>query len=323
MELHFTPVHCEYLPLIRVRMRNAAEYTFDSLFDQSRENIQMMTYKYDPTPVSIANNPDAISVLIKNSLDDLSSRESDLKRLDIAEQELTQKLASTNKTLYALKSVKNRRKPGSCNSLESTGFEFTMHPITKSESIANCSLHSTAYIRICIKTSRFLELENWDLELGLFPHRQPVLGMTKTVSVMGFEASYENGIERYSMWERDIEIDLEKVKLPIQVSTTLIMSIDQDKPPLRFPVSKMVVDDLHFAIPCSPDFITSIKRRGLEEVSQRLVDSYNKQKLFDKSGRYPFARLLRSKSSDKLVVRGYYFLCMMDTSNFISLDGIY
>lgn len=311
VELESTRVMCEHIPLRRLRMRDAAEYTFDSLFDQQGKNIQMMTYKYDPTPVSIANNPDAISDLIQKTLDELKCRESALKSLDSAEQELNQRLSSTNRTLYALRSINSKRKSGFCNSLESTGFEFTMRSITKSESIANCSLHSTAYLRICIKTSKFLELENWDLELSLFPHKQSsdLLGKTKTVPVMGFETSYENGIERYSTWERDIEIDLEKVKLPLKVSATLIMSIDQDNPPLRFPISRMIVDDLHYAIPCSPDFVTSIERRGLEEVSQRLIYSYNKQKLYDKSGRYPFARLLRSKSSDKLVRR--CILCIM------------
>ncbi|KAI7889970.1 uncharacterized protein EV154DRAFT_266772 [Mucor mucedo] len=299
VKLQSTRVKYHHAPILRTRMRDAVAYTFDSLFDQSNGNVQMMTYEYDPTPVSIANNPDAISDLIQISLADLTSKESELKRLDCAEQELSRRLVSTNRTLYALQSIQQKRTPGVCHSLETTGFEFTMRAITKPESIANCSssLYSTAYLRIKIQTSRFLELENWDLELGFFP-RHDGYSTTRTVSVMGFEPTYENGIERASMWERDFELDLEKVKLPIQVSATLIMSVDENQtPPLRFPIAKMNLDDLHLVMPCSPDILTTIQRRGLEQVSQRLIDSYHKQKLFDKSGRYPFARLFRSKSS--------------------------
>lgn len=328
VELHTTRVKYEHVPVLRTRMRDAAAYTFDSLFDQSSQNVQMMTYEYDPTPISIANNPDAISDLIQISLAELASRESELKRLDCAEQELSRQLISTNKTLYALQSIQHKRTPGVCHSLKSTGFEFTMRALTRAESIANCNLHSTAYIRIKIQTSRFLELENWELELGFFP-RHDGFSMTRTVPVMGFEPNYEYGIERASMWERDFELDLEKVKLPIQVSATLIMSIDGNQTaPLRFPVAKIDLDDLHFAIPCSPDLLTTIERRGLEQVSQRLMDSYNKQKMFDKSGRNPFARLFRSNSlsSDKLLVKKkapFYFTCIKVIHFNFFIDALY
>jgi hypothetical protein len=285
----------------RLRMCGASNYSFDALSG----NGIMMNIQFNPTPVSVANNPNDISALIKDTLAELEFSESSVRSLENKEQDLNQKLSSTNRTLYALRSINSKRKLGICNSLESTGFEFTMCPTTRPESIANCSLHPTSYLRVCIKTSRFLELEDWDLSLDLFPYNRQSskssLGETKTVPVMGFEIHFDNGIERYSFWERDIEIDLECLTLPLEVSATLIMSAEKEKLPLRFPVSKMIVDDLHYAVPCGPDFITSIERRGLEEVSNRLINSYNRQKLNDKSGKHPFARLMKSKLCEKEV----------------------
>lgn len=292
-----SPYKYQYL-----RICDLCNHSFDALCNDGTVN----NIRFNPTPVSIANNPTDISALIKDTLAELEFSENTVKSLENKEQELNQKLSSTNRTLYALRSINQKRKLGVCNSLESTGFEFQMRPITRSESISNCSLHSTSYLRICIKTSRFLELEDWDLVLNLFPalqtSKKSLRGETKTVPVMGFEIHYENGIERYSFWERNVEIDLESLTLPLEVSATLVMSsVEEGKLPLRFPVAKIKVDDLHYAIPCSPNFMTSIERRGLEEVSSRLMDSYNKQKLHDKTGRYPFARLINSKLSGKEV----------------------
>lgn len=288
------------------QLRMSSENKFNSLSDQEQATVQMMTYEFPSMiPVSIANDPEAIQQLTKEALDDLKLSEFELKDLDRQEQKMSQRLASTNRTLYALQAIHKRRKPGTCHSLESTGFEFTMRPVIKSESLANASLHATSYLRLCIKTTGFLELEDWEIELDLRPYGSSstavVVGETRTEAVMGFETFYENGIERYSAWERDIELDLEKVKLPLEVSVCLRMAIEDDEPSLRFPVSKMVIDDLHFAIPCSADFITTVHRRGLEQVSHRLMKAYHKQVLYDKSKRYPFSRLFRSKSSSDLV----------------------
>jgi hypothetical protein len=281
----------------QVRMCNTLECSFETLCN----NVELMNINYTPTPVSIANNAQDISLFIRDTLAELELSEASVKQRENEEQELNQKLSSTNRTLYALRSINNKRKLGICNSLESTGFEFTMRPIIKSESMANSSLHTTSYLRICIKTSRFLELEDWELSLDLFPHNtksSATTGVVKTVAVMGFETHYENGIERYTIWERDIELDLEQYTLPLKVSAALLMSVEQDKVPLRFPVSEMIVDDLHYAAPCSPDFITSMERRGLEEISNRLMNSYQKQKLYDKTGKYPFARLLKGQNNE-------------------------
>ncbi|KAI9357165.1 hypothetical protein BD770DRAFT_97830 [Pilaira anomala] len=309
------------------QLRMSSENTFDSLSDQEQQaTVQMMTYKFQSMiPVSIANDPEGIRQLTKEALDDLKLSELELKELDRQEQKMSQRLASTNRTLYALQGIHKRRKqPGTCHSLENTGFEFTMRPVIKSESLANASFHASSYLRLCIKTTGFLGLEDWEIELDLRPYESSstsvvVVGETRTLPVMGFETIYENGIERYSAWERDIELDLEKVKLPLEVSVCLTMGIEHDAPSLRFPVSKMVIDDLHFAIPCSADFITTVHRRGLEQVSHKLMKAYHKQVLYDKSNRYPFARLLRSKSSSDLTLfkslfdyKNVHIRCLVD-----------
>lgn len=215
---------------------------------------------------------------------------------------MSDKLASTNRTLYALKNINDKRELGICNSFDSTGFEFSIRPITKSNSNENCSLNTKAYLRICIKTSRFLELEGWDLSIQLFPIDSPLVGETKLISVIGFEPHYENGIERHAIWERDIELDLVKQRLPTKVSTTLIMAVDGDNKELLFPVSELIIDDIHFASPCSSHIKTSIERRGLDEISNRFMKSYEQQKLHDRTGRYPFVRLLRNQQTNKKTI---------------------
>lgn len=249
---------------------------------------------------SQGNDQQEIKRAIEQALAQLKSSEAEIKNLDEEEQALNRKLTSVNKTLYALRSINTKRKRGIINSLESTGFEFSMRPVTIKQSISNSSLHCSSFLRISIKTSRFLELEDWNLLLDFVPKASPptsTLLHTKSVSVMGFEPHFENGIERFTIWERDIEIDLNSFTLPVEVSATLVMTINEpEKSPLLFPVSRIEVDDLHYAIPCTPDFITSIERRGLEDVSNRLMESFYKQKLHDKTGKYPFARLLNSKN---------------------------
>lgn len=175
-----------------------------------------------------------------------------------------------------------------------------MRPITVSNSNENSSLNTKAYLRICIKTSRFLELEGWDLSIQLFPVDSALIGETKLISVIGFEPHYENGIERHVVWERDIEIDLDTQRLPAKVSTTLIMTLNDTKE-LLFPVSELILDDVHFARPCSTHMKTSIERRGLDEISNRLMQSYQQQKVHDRTGRYPLARLLQNDQSSLLL----------------------
>ncbi|KAG2232927.1 hypothetical protein INT48_006181 [Thamnidium elegans] len=281
----------------RLRMTNRTDNIFDSLSNQ-HENIQLNTFVLDSAPTSIENDPQAIIQLTNEALDDFKLSELDLKYLDQQEQNLSQKLSTTNQTLYALQTMDKRRKPGTFHSLDTSGFELTICPITRSESIANHSLQSTCYLRTRIKTSRFLQLEDWYLELDLFRHKQSkcLLGETKTVPVMAFETIYQNGIERYSVWQRDIQLDLERLTLPIQVSVYLTMSVEEHTPAIRFPVSNLVIDDLHFMISCSPDFIKTIQIRGLDQVSNKLMYAYCKQILCDKTTRYPFARLLKTKS---------------------------
>lgn len=176
---------------------------------------------------------------------------------------------------------------GMINSLDTTGFEFTVRPILKSNSSENCCLQTTAYLRVCIKTSRFLELEQWDLTVDLYSPFTKT-GQSKLISVIGFESHYDHGIERSIIWERDIALDL---VLPVQVTTSLVMT--QDKEIIRFPLAEMNLDDLHFIKPCSVDMQTSIERRGIDEVSSKLIKAYNLQVLHDRSRVNPLATLLQ------------------------------
>ncbi|GAN08775.1 hypothetical protein MAM1_0222d08291 [Mucor ambiguus] len=260
---------------------------------QKENDIELSRIKYNSVPISIENNAEAMQQLIEDTLDQLAQEEAMVKSMEIKEQTLSDKLASTNRTLYALRSINDKRELGLCNSLDSTGFEFTVRPITQSNSSEGCSLNTRAYLRICIKTSRFLELEGWDLSIQLSPMDSALIGEAKLISVIGFEPHYENGIERHVVWERDIEIDLDKQRLPAKVSTTLIMTLNDTKE-LLFPVSELILDDIHFARPCSIHMKTSIERRGLDEISSRLMQSYQQLKLHDRTGRYPLARLLQN-----------------------------
>ncbi|KAF1802681.1 hypothetical protein FB192DRAFT_1422453 [Mucor lusitanicus] len=267
---------------------------------EKEHGIEFSRIQYNNIPVSIENNAEAMQQLIEDTLEELAQEEATVKAMEAEEQALSDKLASTNRTLYALQSINDKRELGLCNSLDSTGFEFTVRPITRSNSDENCSLNTTAYLRVCIKTSRFLELEGWDLSIQLFPVDSGLIGETKLVSVIGFEPHYENGIERHVIWERDIEINLDKQRLPAKVSTTLIMTLN-DANELLFPVSELILDDIHFARPCSTHMKTSIDRRGLDEISNRLMQSHQQQKARDRTGRYPLARLLQNNQPSLLL----------------------
>lgn len=209
---------------------------------------------------------------------------------------MSRKLASVNQTLYAIQSINSKRKKGIPNSLEDTGFEFTLCPVVKSTSLANICLQPTTYLRVCIKTNKFLQLESWYLALDLFSENN-ITGETKTLPVIGFESHYEQGLELYSVWERDVSI--EPSQLPLKVTCALVMSSLNE--PLRFPVAEMMVDDIHFAMPCNTNLIQSIQRRGLDDVSRELNESYTRQILLDKTGSYPFARFLRKQNFSQQV----------------------
>ncbi|KAK4514860.1 uncharacterized protein ATC70_002465 [Mucor velutinosus] len=282
-----------------LRILDKENCIFETVSEQEN-GIEFSRIQYNNIPISIANNAEAMQQLIEDTLEELAQEEDTVKSMEIKEQALSDKLASTNRTLYALRSINDKRELGLCNSLDSTGFEFTVRPITRSNSNENCSLNTRAYLRICIKTSRFLELEGWDLSIQLFPMDSTLIGQTKMISVIGFEPHYENGIERHVIWERDIEVDLNKQQLPAKVSTTLIMTLNNTKE-LLFPVSELILDDIHFACPCSSHIKTSIERRGLDEISNRLMQSYRQQKLHDRTGRYPLARLLQNDQPSLLL----------------------
>ncbi|KAG1087209.1 hypothetical protein G6F42_020696 [Rhizopus arrhizus] len=267
---------------------------------QTDEGIEFSRIKYNHIPISIENDAEAMQQLIEDTLEELAQEEAMVKAMEAKEQELSDKLASTNRTLYALRSINDKRELGLCNLLDSTGFEFAVRPITQSNSNENCSLNTRAYLRICIKTSRFLELEGWDLSIQLFPMDSALVGETKLISVIGFEPHYENGIERHVIWERDVEIDLDRQRLPAKVSTTLIMTLNDTKE-LLFPVSELILDDIHFASPCSTHIKTSIDRRGLDEISNRFMQSYQQQKLHDRTGRYPLFGVLQKDQQSLLL----------------------
>lgn len=189
-----------------------------------------------------------------------------------------------------MKGIQDKRQLGVINSFDTNGFEFTVRPILKSNSSENLSLQTAAYLRLCIKTSRFLELERWDLCLDLFSPTSNT-GQSKLVSVIGFEPHYENGIERSIVWERDLSMDFKTLIFPLEVSASLIMTLEKDT--IRFPLCDMIIDDLHFIKPCRLDIESSIERRGLDDVSNNLIKSYNLQVLHDRSRVYPLDTLLQ------------------------------
>jgi hypothetical protein len=271
------------------------QHHIDAVILNAQNKPTMVQIQYNPTPVSIENDEDALRQCIETSLQELEQSESIVRSMDLKEQELNQKLASTNRTLYALRSIHHKRQIGICNSLSQTGFEFSVRPITRSNSYENCMVNTTAHLRICIKTGRFLELEHWHLVLHLEP-MSTQQGQIKTIPVIGFESHYDNGIERYIVWERDIEIDV--CLLPFTMKATMLMTLEGGSE-APFPVCEMILDDLHFAKPCSENLREGIERRGLEEISARLMQSYEQQQKYDLSGKYPFARLMQKQQQVK------------------------
>ncbi|KAI8364391.1 hypothetical protein BD560DRAFT_333342, partial [Blakeslea trispora] len=197
--------------------------------------------EYDPTLVSIKDDPNALEESIMETLDELAQSESLVKQMDAKEQALNQKLTSINRTLYAIQTICDKRKIGECNSIESTGFEYTIQPLVQSNSSEQGLIHTTSHLRICIKTSRFLELEDWLVQLHFSSS-----GLVKRIPLVGLEPYFENHIERYLVWEQDIQVNT--AELPCQVESLLLMDLNPD-PAVCFPLSTISLDDLHFAVP--------------------------------------------------------------------------
>ncbi|KAI8877831.1 hypothetical protein K501DRAFT_197267, partial [Backusella circina FSU 941] len=248
--------------------------------------------KYNSKRSSLKDDPEALSIVLKDTLREMELCEESIKALESTENELTEKLASVNKTLYAIRSISQKRKIGVCNSLETTGFELTVVPVTKSNSIANSTALSSAFLRVTIKTMGFLKLESWELKLDLFPYIPYMVnkksyserGHTMMVSIQGFESQYENGAEKYLMWERDIPIDLNTHRLPLTVAASLTMDSTADQNMLLFPVSEMILDDLHFAMACTENM-----------------------RLSDRTNQYPLERMLKEKTEVNSITRSYPF----------------
>ncbi|KAI8989325.1 hypothetical protein BDB01DRAFT_718736, partial [Pilobolus umbonatus] len=260
MELESTLL-AGFKDVCRLRLSNKEDYVLDIL--QRNPNCIAHRVRYNPVPVSIDNDPMALNTVIADTLKELEMSEITIKALDKEELELNASLTSTNHTLYALSHIKIKRDKRIGNTLKSTGFELTAQPILKNYSMTNSVSHSTTYIRISIKTSEFLKLEDWTVclhltEEDLSPIQQScsAVGEMKIIPIIGFQPLYENGIERYLLWERDVEIDIRRVSLPLIAKVYLQMNVD-NADPLDFPVYEMLIDDIHFASPISKDIITS------------------------------------------------------------------
>ncbi|CAO3677430.1 unnamed protein product [Rhizopus stolonifer] len=302
--LHFG-VHQEDVTVESTPFQNLTQISKLRVVDPS--TLEVLTHaheyqriKYDIQAISKENDPQAIRALIKDALEELAFSENDLKKIEEDEQNLNQKLTSVNRTLYALQSIHSKRKRNICNSLEDTGFEFAVCPVVKTASLANTCLQPMSYLRVHIKTFKFLQLEQWYLMLDMFSQSDKA-GETRMLPIVGFESHYEQGIERYTVWERDIPMN--SIQLPLKVTCNLVMMSEE---PLRFPVTEMIIDDLHFAIPCSDDTIQGIQRKGLDDISNELHESYRLQMLLDKTGKYPFARFLQKHSSKQITKKLFY-----------------
>ncbi|KAI9253184.1 hypothetical protein BY458DRAFT_589697 [Sporodiniella umbellata] len=287
-------IELEWIPFDALQQVSKLRIIDSSTLEVLTCSSEYRKVKYDTQSVLVEDDPEAIHALIKEALEELALSESSLAETEREEQSLTQKLGSVNRTVYALQSIDSRRKKNVCNSLEETGFEFTLCPVVKKLSVANSGLHPACYFRVCIRTLKFLQLESWELVLDLFSERD-LAGKTLRIPIIGFESHYEQGIERYSLWDREIPMDA--VELPLKVTCSLEMVSEVS---LRFPIGEMRVDDVHFAVPCSDNLIQAIQRRGLEDVSNELIGSYRLQMLLDKTGKYPFARFLRKQDSQQI-----------------------
>ncbi|KAI9472479.1 MAG: hypothetical protein EXX96DRAFT_584275 [Benjaminiella poitrasii] len=254
---------------------------FEALLESSSSDTTMVQVKYKPSLISVTDNPEAIKLLIQESLDELATSESIIQSITHQEESLSSQLVSINKTLYALRNINRQRELDVNNSLETTGFELTVRPVMQSNAYESCSgnFNTTCYLRICIKASFFLELEQWDLNVYLM--REGV-GQQRIIPLAGFEPHYEMGIQRYLIWERDVQVDLSSLILPLEVSTELVMNHNESSM-FHFPISKMILDDFHFAIPVTKDVNMTMKRRGLEEISNRLMQSYYQQRIRDRN----------------------------------------
>ncbi|OBZ82190.1 hypothetical protein A0J61_09764 [Choanephora cucurbitarum] len=259
--------------------------------DPDQQQAHLLQVNYNPMPVSLEDDPKALKESIQQTLRELAQSESLVRQMDLKEQALNQKLTSINRTLYAIQSIHQKRKIGQCNSIETTGFEYTIQPIVQSNSSEHTLFQTTAHVRVCLKTARFLELEDWTLQLHFSK-----TGLVRRIPVVGLESCFENQMERYSVWEHNLPID--STQLPCQVDSMLMIDLSPD-PAACFALSTIPLDEFHFAVPLHESLNANIQRRGLEEVSDRLMKSWQQRQSRDNTAAHPFARWMKKRQNNQ------------------------
>jgi hypothetical protein len=112
-------------------------------------------------------------------------------------------------------------------------------------------------------------------------------------------------------------MDLNINVLPLKVTASLVMdSTDQNA--LLFPVSEMILDDLHFAMACTENMVSNIKKRGLEQISEMLESSFEKQKLSDRTNQYILEKVLKEHTNVGYLVS----MMFLFNSSFIEHDKV-
>ncbi|KAI9320792.1 hypothetical protein BX666DRAFT_1234344 [Dichotomocladium elegans] len=94
--------------------------------------------------------------------------------------------------------------------------------------------------------------------------------------------------------------------------------------PALFPLTDLLLDDLHLSFPCSEDTLKVLKRNGIREATFRLCESMHSRRLLDNTNQYPFVHLEGARPAHlfgELITINLRF--MMQPHDDDALNGIY
>ncbi|OAD67101.1 hypothetical protein PHYBLDRAFT_174486 [Phycomyces blakesleeanus NRRL 1555(-)] len=241
---------------------------------------------------------------IRQILKELSECENLAKEMDEEHQAVNEKLKDINSTLFSLQSIKQHKET-------SEAFKCEIRPILISRPVKEMMFSDMA-LRVRINVPLSMNWKKWQLHISL--NDQKPLSQEMISIERGLQGSVQGktlttpllGLDKLRKWEHDIPLPTNTLQFPLEVTASLSYSpmeqflptekrienlYSNNESPVVFSVYQMTIDDLHFAVPCSSEMISSIKSFGLWSVTERLQPVYFNHCLMDKSGNSLVTRL--------------------------------
>ncbi|KAI9274622.1 hypothetical protein BDA99DRAFT_244168 [Phascolomyces articulosus] len=257
---------------------------------------------------------------IQDILDELAQHENEQKEMEAYTKKINSKLASVNRTIYALQRIKaQKQKLDDQSDPCLSPFQCNIHPFVIPLSSRHYTGRASCALKIRIHTSMSLDWDKWYLHIDI-SNQKPPLQEKINRELNSTENSMDGltllmpltGLSDNHIWERDIPVDMERLSFPVHVnfhlstcldvdtnslsdhdSTTcpfLLTTSDTEGKQFMFHLSEVTLDDLHFITPCTDSVLKSLEKDGIYETTRFLENECQRKKLLDNTNRYPLAR---------------------------------